>query len=320
MQDLTASQKADAFRTRGITYGGLGESERAIADYSAVIEMTEASGDQKGWALVNRGVSYGQLGESEMAIADYSTVIEMSETPVEGKARGLINRGFTYGQLGETEKEISDYSAVIEMTEAPVDQKATALVSRGLTYGQLGESEKAIADYSAVIKMTGVSSSIKTNALFSAPEAMIPIKPVNEAIAGIQRAFEEGDSEVSEYGGSPSEILKMILGRQHSSWSEFVEKLVPIYAQYNALTSLGSGITESITVLDAGGFSESQLDLWNSAWQKFGAENDELSIPLAALDASVEVIKTGKDRPLFDLPLEIRKIVQPLLKNSLSKN
>ena len=70
----------------------------------------------------------------------------------------------------------------------------------------------------------------------------------------------------------------------------------------------------------AGGFSETQLDLWNSAWQRFSAEYDELSIPLEALAASVQVIKTRNDRSLFGLPLEIRKIVQPLLKNSLSES
>ena len=112
----------------------------------------------------------------------------------------------------------------------------------------------------------------------------------------------------------------MIIGRERSSWPGFVEKLVPVYAQRDALSSLGSGLTESIEVLDAGGFSETQLDLWNSTWQRFSTEYDELSIPLAALDAAVRVIKTSKDRPLFDLPLEIRKIVQPLLKNSLSES
>jgi hypothetical protein len=72
-------------------------------------------------------------------------------------------------------------------------------------------------------------------------------------------------------------------------------------------------------VLDSHDYSESQLDLWNAAWARAGEDFDELSIPLAALEAAVQVIKTGSDRPLFALPLEIRPLVIPLLKNTLSQ-
>ena len=38
----------------------------------------------------------GRLGESEKAIADYSAVIEMAEAPADLKASALVNRGLTY--------------------------------------------------------------------------------------------------------------------------------------------------------------------------------------------------------------------------------
>ena len=354
---LTAGQRTEALRNRGITYGMLGESGKAIADCSAVIEMEEAPVDHRAGALLVRGIIYGELGESKKEIADYSVVVEMERAAVKPKAMALVNRGYGYGQIGESEKAIADYSAVIEMEEAPLDERATALVHRGITYGEIGESEKAIADCSAVIKMeeapaeskaralvgrgdrywhsqqfapslndfmvvasmTGVSSSTRTNALFRIPEAMIPIKPLDESLESIQRAFAEGDPEASGYGGTPRHILRMIIGREHHSWAEFVERLIPIYAEYGAISTLSSGLTQSTGTLDAGGYSESQLDLWNSSWQEFGAKHDELSIALSALDAAVQVIKTGNDRPLFDLPLEIRELVRPLLENTLSR-
>jgi len=110
----------------------------------------------------------------------------------------------------------------------------------------------------------------------------------------------------------------MVMGREPHSWADFIEALVPIYAQYGALSTLSSGLTESIAALDSGGHSDTQLDLWNSNWQRCGAEHEELSIGLSALNAAVQVIKTRNDRPLFGLPSEIREIVRPLLKQSLS--
>jgi tetratricopeptide (TPR) repeat protein len=307
-----------ALSIRGITYSQLGDSASAIVDFSAVIEMAEAPVDLKAMALVYRGITYGQLGDSARAMADYSAVIELADAHFDPKALALVIRGVTYGQLGDSAKAMADFSAVIEMTDAPVDLKVDAMNLRGSLYRYSNQFDLALNEFAFVSNMAGASSSNKTKALFRIPLAMIPAKPTDESIAALQRAFDKGDSTTDEYGGSPRDILIEVLGREHAAWPEFVAKLIPIYARYRWLSPLGSGLTESIAVLDAGGFSESQLDLWNAAWSEFGAEYDELSIPLAALDAAIQVIKSGDDRPLFDLPLEIRKIVQPLLKNTLS--
>ncbi len=198
------------------------------------------------------------------------------------------------------------------------EQKGLSLSKRGDIHAKLGDSDKAIADCSAVIEMVGISSSIRTCALFSLAEVMMPMRSLDESIESLQRAFQDGDPETSEYGGDPKAIIENILRREHPSWPEFIEKLIPVYAQYGKLNSLGSGLTESITTLDKGSYSEDQLDLWNSSWQKFGGKYEELSIPIAALDAAVQTIKSDSDRPLFKLPLEIRNLVRPLLKNTLS--
>jgi len=259
-------------------------------------------------------------GQFAKALNELNAVLSLPQLTIDQKTEALLNRGDTYSQLGDSEKAIADYSAVIEMAEAPVDVRAHAMNQRGNAYWQASQFDLAENEFTSVSNMTGVSSSNRTDALFCIPEAMIPTKPMHESIAALKRAFDEGDSTTTGYGGAPRDILKVVLGREPGSWPEFVKQLVPIYAQYGALDRLGSGLTESIAVLDAGGFSESQLDVWNAAWQKFGAEYEEFSIPLAALDGSIQVIKTGDDRPLFNLPLEIRKIVQPLLKNTLSNH
>ena len=281
--------------------------------------MEEAPADLKAVALYNRGNRYGKLGESEKAIDDYSAVIEMEEAPTDQKAMALFNRGITYGRLDESHKAIADYSAVIEMEEAPADEKAMALLNRGASYWHSRQFEASLNDYTAVAEMSGVSSSIRTGSLFWIPEAMIPIKSLDESVASLERAFCEGDPEASDYGGTPRDVLRMVLDQGHPSWAEFAERLIPIYAKYGALDSLGTGLTQTIEVLDGGEYSELQLDLWNSSWQRFGADLEELSIALASLSAAVQVIKTGSDRPLFDLPLEIRELVRGLLKNTLSE-
>jgi hypothetical protein len=140
-------------------------------------------------------------------------------------------------------------------------------------------------------------------------------------VSALKRAFVEGDAEVREYGGTPEDLLSMVLRRSPTEWAKYIAEIVPLYAKYGVAEKLGQGVTRSIQHLDEGGFSKSQIDTWNSAWQKAGEGCDDLEIPLRCLDAAVEVMKSEPptDRPLFRLPLEIRGLVRPLLNQSLGE-
>jgi tetratricopeptide (TPR) repeat protein len=74
-----------------------------------------------------------QKGETEKALADYTRVIEqLPGAPVEQVAAALVNRGATWGQKGETEKALADFTRVVEqLPGAPVEEVAKALGARG---------------------------------------------------------------------------------------------------------------------------------------------------------------------------------------------
>jgi tetratricopeptide (TPR) repeat protein len=82
--------------------------------------------EQEAKALFDRGLAYDEAGDTSKALADYTAVIEMKDAPAEQKARALVNRGFVYGEAGDTPKKIADYTAVIGMKNAPAKQKAYA--------------------------------------------------------------------------------------------------------------------------------------------------------------------------------------------------
>jgi tetratricopeptide (TPR) repeat protein len=139
-------EQATARLRRGVKYHQQGDFERALSDFSAVVEMRDASMELRAKALVLRGVTYGKQGEFELAISDSSVVIAMTDAPVELRARALFNRGVTYSKQGDFERALSDISAVVEMRDAPVDQRARALINRGFTYGQQGDIERELSD------------------------------------------------------------------------------------------------------------------------------------------------------------------------------
>ncbi len=321
MPDAPSHLKVKTLGNRGVAYSQQGDLARALSDFSALIDMIDASSDLKAPALLCRGAIYGQLSSWARALSDYSAVIEMSNVPSGVKAQALVNRGVTYRQQGDVASALADYSAVIKMPNAPPGQKADALDNRGVTRFQDEEFEASTSDFEAILSIAGASNDQRTLALFFVPNPMVAHCNRTEVIEALARAFTQGDRQSREYGGMPDDLLRMVLRHSSVEWPFYVAEVAALFIEHDAAEKLGQGITQSIRYLDEGGFSSSQIDEWNSVWQKAGKDCEDLQIPLRCLDAAVEVIQSDPktDRPLFRLPLEIRRLVRPLLNKSLGE-
>ncbi len=86
-----------------------------------------------------------ESGDATGALVDYTAIVEMIEASVHLRAGALINRGESNSLIGELAKAIDDFSLAIAMVDASIDLKASALINRGAAYSRLGE-KKAIAD------------------------------------------------------------------------------------------------------------------------------------------------------------------------------
>jgi tetratricopeptide (TPR) repeat protein len=313
--------QATARLSRGAKYGKQGDIELAISDFSAVIAMPDAPVDQRAWALVLRGVTYGKQGEFELAILDYSVVIAMTAASVDQRALALVNRGATYRLQGDIERALLDYSAVIAMTTARGDQRARALFNRGIANWRTKRFRESVADFKAFIAIPSISLSQRTEGLFNIVEPMIDHCSLEDVKTALARAFDLGDPQTSEYGGAPHDLLWMVLGRSPAQWANYISVIASMYIEHECADKLGQGITKSIQHLDEGGFSKSQIESWNAAWQQAGQGCDALEIPLRCLDVAIEVMNSDprSDRALFRLPLELRGLIRPLLNRSLGE-
>ena len=155
IEDAPVEEVALALFSRGFSYEEKGELDKAITDYTTVINLEGVSVSKVVSALIIRGYLYEEKGEVDNAVADYTTVINLEGVSVEKVASTLIGRGITYGQNGEIEKEIADYTTVINLEGAPLEEVASALVFRSYIYDQNGDLDEAIAGYTAVINLEG---------------------------------------------------------------------------------------------------------------------------------------------------------------------
>ena len=181
--------------------------EEAINRCDQIIDSPKPPPEGRARALYNRGLTFGQQGDPARAIADYTAVIEMDDALVEQKAKALVNRGNMFGQQGNPESEIADYSAVIEMPDAPVEQKAKALVHRGVTFGQQRNSEREIADYIAVIELPDASAEQKGNAFSNRSWSCFVAGRIKEAIADSRQAVTLNPKNVYALGNLAISLL-----------------------------------------------------------------------------------------------------------------
>ena len=120
-------------------------------------------------------------------------------------------------------------------------------------------------------------------------------------------------------GGNPAELLRQMLRRSPHDWQLCINRITPLYLQQHLDGTLAAGLVSTIAVIDQDDFSSSQLQSWNTLWQQAGKDRPYLQIALRCLAAAVQVLTSTRpsDRPLFQLPPEIRQLVRPLLTKTL---
>jgi tetratricopeptide (TPR) repeat protein len=183
--DPLANVKAYSLVNRGGICREKGELEKAIADYSTVIQMSGAPADQRVLALHNRGLTYGRRNELDKAIADFSAVIQIPDAPLDQKVMALNNRGATYDRKGEQEKAIADYNAVLQMSDAPLEQKAQALLNRGWHHFVAGRYDNAIEDERRAISLNPDDSRAHGNLAIT----LLAIGETSDALASYDAAL-----------------------------------------------------------------------------------------------------------------------------------
>lgn len=178
MSDLNAQE----LNSRGMRRAEHGDHENAIADFTAVIEMSGATVADRAKALCNRGMSKGRIGDRAGEIADYTMIIDMQDAPVKERAMALTSRGFRKGHLFDRKGEIADYTAVIDMPDVSDHQRAIALHHRGFRKSKLGDWEDAISDYTAALDMTDVHSELHAAVLANLAGAHFRTNRLAEAL------------------------------------------------------------------------------------------------------------------------------------------
>ncbi|MBU2547711.1 MAG: tetratricopeptide repeat protein [Proteobacteria bacterium] len=130
-----------AYRDRANAWRNLNKYDKALADYSKVVEL--APDDAK--AYRDRANTWLKLKKNDEALADFSRAVELAPDD----ARIYRGRGYVYRIKGELDLAIADYTKAVELRpDYPM-----AYVNRGYAWRQKGEPDQAIADFTRAIDL-----------------------------------------------------------------------------------------------------------------------------------------------------------------------
>ena len=149
---LSDTVLAAVLTSRGVAYDMIGQTDRAIDDFTAAIRLNPDRSDK----YIHRGLAWAKKREFNRAIADFSDAIQRDPG---GAFLALNDRGNAYEAVGEYDQAIEDYGRAIQLDPS----YAPAYYNRaGVYYAKL-DFDRAIEDYSQAIEFRPDSAQAYNN-------------------------------------------------------------------------------------------------------------------------------------------------------------
>ncbi|MCP4680326.1 MAG: tetratricopeptide repeat protein [Deltaproteobacteria bacterium] len=136
-----------------------------------------------------------------------------------------------------------------------------------------------------------------------------------EGTAALVEAFprlsEKGGRDL---GGEIAIVRNLLIRTQDAMrWGQFVQSWIELFGRYELLAALGQGLVRSIRILEIPWISNEVANAWNLLWQDLGGGHQGLDVALRLLGTAVKYRMGHDRRVLFELALEERQLLEPLL-------
>lgn len=119
-RQLRGNNLVPVYYNRAWAYDELGEVDKAIEDYTRVIQIQPDFLD----TYVARGYSYAKKGDLESAIEDYSLALRVDPDLFEAR----FNRALAYEQKGDLDSAVEDYQRAYDVN--PENPRVQAVMKR----------------------------------------------------------------------------------------------------------------------------------------------------------------------------------------------
>jgi CHAT domain-containing protein/tetratricopeptide (TPR) repeat protein len=275
------NEAARAHLFRGYIAGGLGNSEKAVAEISRSVDMYRATRNKtgEGLALTALGLSQSMNGHEDHALVMHREAIEIFRNIGDRQSEAIAVNG-----LGQAYENLTEYSTALENYEQALrlfqdgrnlDFSAVATFNVARAYRLMGDLKHALEYYEKCLVLSRSAKKVRTEA-----------NALNE-VAAIYAAQGNREKTISQY----RRILRFYTAisdrrQQAIAWNNLGDSYVRFGQTQQALISYNQGLSLSKQAGDKGVLISSLYNLAH-AQRDVGA----LELALSNIEQSIRIIE-----------------------------
>ncbi|MEQ8466281.1 tetratricopeptide repeat protein [Coleofasciculus sp. E1-EBD-02] len=291
---------APAWELRGTLLEDLKRYEEALISCDKTIELEP--NDARAWVIRGKVLADLERYEEALTCCDKAIELELND------ARAWGVRGAVQDTLERYEEALISYNKAIELDP----NYAWAWYNRGWVLDNLERYEEALVSCDKAIELGCQDSSVFLNRAI----AILGLNRWDDGIVALENAFQHLTLD-DEADADDAKLITHILFNSSNNveiWRSRIKTLIELYHKHQVISTLGQGLVKSVPTLMSEMVSDKAAQTWLEVWQELASDYPEFQIPLRLLDTAVRYKQTkGNKRVLFSLPIEERKLLEPLL-------
>jgi hypothetical protein len=150
--------------TRGVAWSELGEGQRAIDDFTAVIDNAAAEDEVRAMSFNNRADIYDGQQDFAAAVDDRTSVLALNDTTYNRRYIAYVRRARALWASGDRPSAYGDLAAILATDDIAVEQKMAARLQRAMWRLEENDATAAGVDLRAVTASTRNFAEIERDA------------------------------------------------------------------------------------------------------------------------------------------------------------
>ncbi len=233
-------------------------------------------------------------------------------------ARALPGEYYSHYLLFEQLYILGRYNEALETVDESIRLEpdyAPAWKGKAMTLTRLGCLDSALVSFDRVIELTPAAADFTL--LSQRADILMALGRWDEGRTAMEHALDTlNGSSAPEDTGYLDIVPNLLMRTQDESiWRKHIDVWLQLFTAHGLVSILKVGVLSSIIVLADHVISNTAAVSWGRVWQESTREYKEMTLLMRLLAAAVEYRATLDDRVLLRLPVEERRVLEPLIKD-----
>jgi len=270
--------------------------------------------------LHKRAKAFAKIEKIELAIEDYYAIIQSVTVNQADKVDAMFLIIPLLGMYGKIEEAYMYASRLLRIDDLPAWQKFSTQSIYARLLRDKKEYKEAINILENIVTTKEANRKIIEEAYFLLTEVYYLTNNPEKARKALKKIFEytQNESRMIEIFGM-NNILAALARIPENKWSKEIDFLLKLFKNNQKLEYLSASLIRSVELFISDELLFQKLKRWSEIWSIKSKKLIQIQPAIKVLWASLLAIETKSDKPLFELPKEIRELVLPMIESAIKE-